>query len=264
MGVCVDKLLQAERLDKIRNILVNKGTVYVSRLSQIYEVSENTIRRDLMLLEEEGLCYRTKGGASFLKSSQLVGPFVKRIEKNKEAKKAIAKCASDLVENGMTIILDSGTTCFELAEILRTRSHLTVITNSLASANILSGSPDITLIVSGGILHDQSQSLTGSPAESFFAQFHADIVFLSVKAVSVEFGYSEHTIPESSVKKGMIDAAERIVILADNSKLNKKALCPLAQINSAQLLITDSCADYEFVKNLNESGLAVQMAPVSK
>lgn len=264
MEACVDKLLQTERLDEIRNILINEGTVYVSKLSRIHDVSENTIRRDLMLLEEEGLCYRTKGGATFLKSSQLTGPFIKRMEKNREAKRAIAKSASELIENGMTIILDSGTTCFELAEILKTRSHLTVITNSLAAANILSGSSDITLIVSGGIVHNQSKSLTGAPAEGFFSKFHADILFLSVKAVSIEHGFCEHTIPEASVKKGMISSSERIVILADNSKLEKRALCPLAEIGAAQVLITDSSADAEFIERLKKSGLAVRITPVAK
>lgn len=258
----MDKLLQSARLDEIRDWLIEKGTVYVTQLSNVYHVSENTIRRDLIVLEEEGICYRTKGGATFLKSSQLAGPFVKRIEKNREIKKAIAKAASELVENGMTIIIDSGTTCFELSEILKKRSHLTVITNSLAAANILSGNPDITVIVSGGIVHKQSRSLTGAPAETFFSQFHADILFLSVKAVSVDYGFSEHTIPEASVKKNMMSAAERIVVLADNSKLDKKALCPLAKIDTAQLLITDSYADNEFIKRLKKTGIAIRITNV--
>lgn len=260
-----DKLLQPERFERIRNILADKKTAKVSELSRICEVSENTIRRDLLELEEAGFCIRTKGGATqaVQTGSRLESPFLRRMENHKRSKHEIAVKAAELIRSGDTIILDSGTSPAELAYELLEKKHITVITTSLAAAGILSDAPDITLILPGGIVHRTSQSLTGQPAEDFFQSIHADILFLAVKAVHLESGLSDHTITESSVKCRMIDCAETIVVLADHSKLNKTALSRTCDIDCVDIIITDSQADKDYTAALRERGIEVHIAESS-
>ncbi len=252
-----DKLLQPERLGRILSILEERGTVKVSDLSILCKVSENTIRRDLIELEELGNCSRSKGVATFRQKSQEVTPFSQRLSSHHRSKRAIAKKAAMMVSSGSTVILDSGTTAVELAEELSHKSHITVITPSLEAAVILSGIPEITLILPGGIVNPSSRSLIGQPAEQFFRNIHADILFLAVKAISFDTGLSDHTIIEASVKKEMIKAAEKIVVLADSSKLGKKALSRIAPISIVDTLITDDLSDSEFLNTLRSEGIEI-------
>ncbi len=162
-----------------------------------------------------------------------------------------------MVTSGATIILDSGTTAVELAQEISQMSHITVITPSLEAAQILSGLPNITLILPGGIVNPSSRSLTGQPAEQFFSSINADILFLAVKALSIETGLSDHTIIEASVKQEMIRSAERVVVLADSSKLDKKALSRIAPITVVDTLITDELSDSDFLHKLRAQGITV-------
>ncbi len=252
-----DKLLHPERLDKIKSVLEERKTVKVSELSKACDVSENTIRRDLIDLERMGYCYRIKGGATLLERSNDRTPFSSRLALHRESKSHIAQKAAELVKCGSTIILDSGTTTVELAEELLEKEHITVITPSLAAADILSGNQNITLILPGGIVNPSSRSLTGQPAEQFFSEVHADLLFLAVKAVSPETGLSDHTIIESSVKKQMLKAADKIIVLADYSKLGKTALSRICSIEDVDILITDSIADPEIIARFEASGIEI-------
>lgn len=255
----VDSALQAtERLQKTRELLLEKGSLFVKDLSELLSVSENTIRRDLSILEDEGICIRTKGGASLIKTTGLLSPFALRSVLNSTSKKEIAREACRLIHNGMTILLDSGTTSIALAEQLLHHSHISVLSNSLAVANILCRNSEITLVLAGGLLHPPSLSLTGKPAEDFFSSYHADIYFLSPKAVSLEHGISEHTIQEASVKKAMLEAADQVVVLADATKLEQRALCPLCTLDTVDMLISDTTADEQVLTRFINSGILVQ------
>lgn len=253
----VDKLLQPERLDKIKSIIEEKKNVKVSELGRICEVSENTIRRDLIELTEMGYCYRTKGGATLLERGHDKTPFTNRLALHHGSKYDIARKAAGLVRSGSTIIIDSGTTAVELARELADRHHITVITPSLAAADILSGHPDITLILPGGIVDPFSCSLTGYPAENFFTGVHADMLFLAVKAISPETGLSDHTITESSVKQQMLKAADKVIVLADHSKLGKTALSRICPIDAVDTLITDEKASPELISQLEAAGINI-------
>lgn len=252
-----DKLLQPARLEKIKVLLEEKKTLKVSALSQICEVSENTIRRDLIDLEQMGYCYRTKGGATLLEHPYDKTPFASRLAFHKENKQGIAKKAAELITGGSTIILDSGTTAVELAEELTTKEHITVITPSLAAADILAGIPGISLILPGGIVNPLSRSLTGQPAEHFFSTIHADMLFLAVKAISLEAGLGDHTMTETAVKQQMIKVADKVIVLADHSKLGKTALSKICSLDEVDMLITDDSANREFTSRLEAIGITV-------
>ena len=247
-----DKPLQLERMEYIKKILNENSSVKVVSLSSLCGVSENTIRRDLIELENEGFCIRSKGGATLAENPTSGIPFSCRIDKNYELKKEIAEKASSLIVPGITIIIDSGTTLLEFAKIVKTKKHLTVITPSLDAAAILADIKGITLIMPGGILNGPSRSLTGQPAEDFFSSIHADILFLAAKAVNIEDGLSDHTIPEASVKRNMIKCADKICVLADHSKLNRTALSRICPIDNVDYLVTDHEADRGFLEKLED------------
>ncbi len=252
-----DKLLQPERLEKIKSLIHTQKSVKVSSLSTQFGVSENTIRRDLVELEEIGCCCRTKGGATLIQQGSDRMLFNRRLAHHRGNKRDIAKKAANLITSGSTIFLDSGTTAVEVAEELVTKQHITVITPSLAAANILADIPEITLILPGGIVNHASRSLTGKPAEEFFSDIHADILFLAVKAISIKDGLSDHTLAESAVKQKMISAAHSVVVLADHSKLDKVALSRICSIDAVDTLITDEQADPVFIAQLERIGIRI-------
>ena len=252
-----EKPLQLERIENIKNILRENKSVKVGNLSTFFDVSENTIRRDLMELENEGFCIRSKGGATLAGKPDSAHSFSIRMDKNYELKREIAEKASSLLKPGSTVILDSGTTGLEFARIIKTKKHITVITPSLDAALILADIPGITLIMPGGVVYGSSRSLTGQPAEDFFSSIHADILFLAVKAVSIEEGLSDHTISEASVKRRMINSADRICILADNSKLGRTSLCKICPIDRVDYLATDHKADKLFLNKIREKKITL-------
>lgn len=255
-----DRPLQPERRKRIQELLENRHTVKVSELSEVLKVSENTIRRDLVMLEEAGICFRTKGGAGLMQSGTAGAVFSRRLARNREAKIRMAECAAEMVHSGDSVILDSGTTAFELALKLREKEHITVITPSLEAAQALSGHPDLTLILSGGVVQATSRSMTGPPAETFFETVHADTLFLAVKAISLQNGLTDHTMAEASVKRKMIGRSGRIVVLADHSKIGKTALSRIAGLEIIDTLITDGSRDprvLELLEGLRTKGIEV-------
>ncbi|MGM0431407.1 MAG: DeoR/GlpR family DNA-binding transcription regulator [Spirochaetota bacterium] len=254
------KLLQPERLAEITKLLEERGTVKVGEISTRLRVSENTVRRDLIELERQGLCQRTKGGATKTEDRQRANPFTRRHNQYHGDKHSIALRAAELVHSGSTIIIDSGTTAAELALQLTAKRHITVITPSLAAANVLADIPEITLILPGGVMNASSRSLTGSPAEDFFSSIHADILFLAVKAVSAEGGLADHNIAETAVKRSMISCSDRVVVLADHSKIGKTALSKIAEIKQADTIITDSQANQQELEKITRLGLTVLTA----
>lgn len=248
------KLLQPERHRKIRRILQERGAVRVSEFGRLLDISENTIRRDLIQLEEEGFCLRTRGGA-VVKEEQ-AGRIPPPEDTSREGP-ALAAAAALRVQSGETIILDAGPVCLLLARELKKKSHITVITTSPAAAAVLQGLPDITVILSGGILHSRTGSLTGPPAEEFFTGVHADRLFLSVDGVSAESGLTDHTMEEAAVKQRMIACADQVLVLAQHEKLGRTALRRLASLDAADFIITGRGADPAVIRALSDAGAAV-------
>ena len=201
------------------------------------------------------MCKRVSGGAILSEAQKTEDIFMKRMSFLKKNKNSIAQKASKLIKPGMTIIIDSGTTASELAEEIKLRSHITVITPSLAVANILAGRSEITLILPGGIVQSYSQSLTGEPAENFFKNVHADLFFMAVKGFSIVSGLRDHTISEASVKKEMLKSANATAVLADHSKFNKLALYPICRINEIKYIITDDSYSAEEREELKKIGI---------
>ena len=237
------------------DIVRSEKTVRVENLAERLNVSGNTIRRDLNALSKKGMLQRTKGGAVNIVDELSENTLDIRRDKNRDSKILIACKAAALVQRGDTIILDGGTTSIKLAENLREKDHITVLTNSLDVANILSGNNGITLVLSGGIFNTDSRTMTGIPAEKFFSEVNANKLFLAVTGLSPEQGLSDQNMYETPIKKKMIETASEIIVLADSSKFRKIAFSPIGPLNIVHKIITDKAPEKETVRKIINSGV---------
>jgi DeoR family transcriptional regulator, fructose operon transcriptional repressor len=255
--------LQIERQLVIRDLIKQQQTVRVDELAEHLGVSANTIRRDLTMLEQQGALKRTQGGAVAREMSATAPPrqsFDLRLSTQTAAKEAIGRRAAQLVQPGSTIILDAGTTTQQVAYHLTTFGRLTIATNSLEAAYALIPYPNLTVILSGGILQNSSRSLIGLPAEQFFAQIHADQVFLATCGISLERGLTNGNFHETPVKQKMIAAAKQVIVLADSAKFGQAALSAFAGLDRIAVVITDEQAPPEMVAQLTRRGIEVLIA----
>ena len=232
-------LLGAERRLKIKKLLREEGSVQVSQLSELFNVSEVTIRRDLAKLEKEGSVKRIHGGAMAIDSNAPIFSFLSRAQEKAKEKELIGKKAAELVNNGNTIILDSGTTTSEVAKNLKGYKNLKVITNALNIALELAENPEISVVVPGGSLKGPSLSLVGSQVIEFVRNVNVDIAFLSVQGVSLEKGLTNNSISDLYLKRAIIDAAKEVILVVDSSKFNKVGLYTVAPVTAVNVIVTD-------------------------
>jgi len=254
--------LMVDRRLSILNQLKSDGAVRVEELSDKLGVCTNTIRRDLKTLEEEGILRRIHGGALSSGPNSGLTPFNERLGMNLEEKKRIAQTAKSLISNGKTIIIDAGTTMFELAKTLSSFTNLTVITNSIEIGNyILAKMPNITLIFSGGMVLEESRCMIGIPAENFFSNIHADITFLATRAISIKDGCTNQNLQEIPVKQKMVGAGKKIVVLADSSKFGEVALSKICSMEKVHTLVTEENIPAEQLDAFTNLGINILVAP---
>lgn len=252
--------LQVERQLVIQSLIKQHQTVRVDELAEQLNVSANTIRRDLTILEKQGVLKRTQGGAvldEISPTSPARQSFDLRSGKNLVAKERIGARAAQLVQTGSTIILDAGTTTQQLANNLTAFERLTIATNSLEAACSLAAYQNLTVILSGGILLGSSRSLIGLPAEQFFSQIHADQLFLATCGISLERGLTNGNLHETPIKQKMIEVAKEVILLADSAKFGRAALSAFASIDCLNKVITDENAPPEMLAQLEHRGVEV-------
>lgn len=245
-------MLANHRRDKILELLREDGSAKVIKLAKIFRVSEVTIRQDLEKLEKEELITREHGGAFFKNVESQVKSFLLMNQDNLEKKRLIGKKASELVENGDTIILDSGSTTTEIANNLIGRKNLTVITNALNIALLLGGQPGIEVIMTGGEFKPPTLSLTGQKAASFFEDIHVDKLFLATAGISLRSGLTYPSLSDIVVKKAMIEAADVTYLVADSTKIGKNSFASLGALSMINFIITDSSIDKKNVQVLKD------------
>ena len=248
-----------ERQMEIISLLQNQKTVKIENLSRIMNVSENTIRRDLKLLESKGTLKRIKGGAMLPDS--FIQPFQIRNVEFKEEKALIGKGAAKLINEGDIIIIDAGTTTLYLAKNIEKRD-ITVLTNfvDIASEFYNNNREVKKLILSGGITRYSTHSLIGPPAESFFAQVNADKLFLGAGGLHLSKGLTNANMEEIPVKRAMINSAKQIILLADSSKFGKVLLSQICPLERLDCIITDHKVPLQIVDQLENMNIKVIIA----
>jgi DeoR/GlpR family transcriptional regulator of sugar metabolism len=255
-----DFLSSEERQSNIINLLVRQGRLSVGEIVEQFKVSEATARRDLEALSEQGKLQRVHGGAIFSQQAPPELPILQRTQDQAEKKARIGRRAAELVNDGETVFLGSGSTVLEVAHHLKHRRGLTVITNSLPVLNALSGLPDVQVIALGGVLRDSELSFIGHLTEQALAEVHADRVIVGVHAISLEHGLTNDYLPETMTDRAILKAGGEVILTADHTKINTISTAFLAPITSIHTLVTDQDAPAEFVTALESQGIKVIIA----
>ncbi|ANI81133.1 DeoR/GlpR family DNA-binding transcription regulator [Kosakonia oryzae] len=232
-----------ERRNKIVELVNSQGSVLVIDLSNNFGISEVTIRADLRLLEEKGLVTRFHGGAAkpgatMLDNENQEVVLEERYRLASDPKKRIAQAAASMIEEGMTVILDSGSTTMLIAEALTKRTNITVITNSLPAAFALSENKDITLVVCGGTVRHKTHSMHGTIAERSLQGISADLMFVGADGIDATNGIT--TFNEGySISSVMAAAAHKVVAVVDASKFNRRGFNQVLPMEKIDVVITD-------------------------
>ena len=252
-------LLIEERRRRICELLKEEGRVTVDSLAARFGTSQVTIRADLSMLETAGALTRTHGGAlSVPEADQSLN--VKQLQHHAE-KVRIAEAAADLIRDGETIILDSGTTTAEIARRIRTLSlkSVNVITNALNIAALLIDVPSVRLIVPGGILRRESNSLSGPMAEAALGTLQANRLYLGADGVDPQIGVMTPHLAEAELNAKMIAISREVVVVADASKFTRRNISLIARVEQVNMLITDRAAPTEAVEQLRQRGVEVRL-----
>ncbi len=248
------------RQSRILDHVARQGEASVEELSQLVQVSPSTIRRELESLEKSGMLVRTHGGAEVRTPLHYEPPFESRASVQVEAKRDIAMAARELIQPNAIVGISGGTTCTELARQLRFLHSITVVTNAINIALELYGQSNKRLVVTGGILNQDSYELVGDLALESLENLHCDIAFLGVSGIDAAFGFSMADEPEAAVGKKFLAAASKKVILAGSAKMGKVTFARLCRLNQVDTLITDSGADAAYLARLRQTGLQVLVA----
>ena len=251
-----DMLGQKRRM-KILELLQEEGSARVTYLSEIFDVSEPTVRQDLEKLERQGYVIREHGGAFLRSMSQQVRSLSLQHMENLDKKIRIARKAAELIHIGERIILDSGSTATEIAKQLHGKEGLTVITNALNIALIVGADYSFELLVTGGEFKAPTLSLTGDKAAAFFRNVYVDRLFLSTGGISPTFELTYPGFSDLPVKRAMIEAASTKYLVADSTKIGKISFASLGSMAVVDYLITDPGISSETVDRITELGVAV-------
>ncbi|WP_280295687.1 DeoR/GlpR family DNA-binding transcription regulator [Nocardia abscessus] len=236
-------MLASTRRREIMHRLVTDGYVEAKTLADELGVDTSTIRRDLDALERAGQAQRTHGGARPAPGATAKLPYTMKEGERLDEKAAIGIAAATRVRDGQTVILDSGSTTYEVARALRHHTELTVITNDLRIAKYIAETPGARLLVTGGELLGSVFTLVGERAIAFLSDYTADWAFLGADAVHIEAGITNMNTLEVPLKRAMITAAANALVVADSSKFDRRALAKVAGLDEISGIITDSDLD---------------------
>lgn len=241
------------RRHQILDLVRQKGFASTQELVRLVDGSESTIRRDLEYFEGLGEVKRTHGGVFYTGNEPKIPHFEINQSQNGDKKREIARLAAQLVQDGDTILLDGGSTTFELAQRLAGRP-LQVVTNSLPVANLFIANHDADLVMLGGNVHLRTGTTIGPYANQMLGELNCQIAFLSVAGIH-EDGFYNSNFLLVETEKAMMSAADEVVIIADSTKFGKKSLARLCELDSVQKVVVDSGIDDDWKQRIIEAGV---------
>jgi DeoR/GlpR family transcriptional regulator of sugar metabolism len=233
-------MLALERRNLILEKLQEEKRVVVSELSQMYRVSEETIRRDLDKLEKEGLAIKSYGGAVINEDFSIELPFNVRKNQNVAGKQRMAEIAASLINDGEQIFLDASTTAVFVAKALKEKENLTVITNSIEILLELSDVSGWNIISTGGVMKEGYLAFVGSRTEEVIRSYFADKAILSCKSIHQEKGLMESREEIAFAKKNMISSARKKILVVDSTKFDQTAFSKGGDIREVDVVVTDA------------------------
>ncbi len=245
-----------ERKSKILDSLNKHGKVKVCDLSQQYEVSEVTIRRDLQELEEEKLIKRVHGGAILSNNTKFEPTFSEKIDKFHDEKEYVGKLAASIIEDGDTIAIDTGTTTLSIAKYIVAK-NITVLTNSVDIAYELAKNHDVEVIVTGGALRWETRAMVGPVADNTLKNFRVDKAFIGTNGVCIMDGLTTPNIIEANTKREMIKIAKQTIVVCDHTKFGTVSFAKIVDLDSVDIIITDNQLDKELSEKFQEKDVRI-------
>lgn len=240
-------MFQEERLLKIINILHEKKRISIEEICEIFQVSRDTARRDLVKLDEQGHITRTRGGALLPKDKQLVLSYEERKQAQTKIKNEIGKAAAQLIRDGEQVLLDSSTTVQSMIQYWNT-THNKIVTNSIDIASLITGQHNAELHILGGAFHHSQRFIYGERAIEQLANLHLHKLFLGACGVSIK-GLSNPFVEEATLIKRMISQSEQVIVLADHTKFHQQLFHHVCSLEGIDIIITDQEPD-SFYKEL--------------
>lgn len=239
-----------ERRDSIIQIIQKNGKVRVDALSDKFDVSSVTIRNDLDFLEKKGIVHRTHGGALLRKSVYEDPSLEEKQQLYRKEKQRIGEKAVELIKDGDSILLDSGTTAMEIAQRLNGKKNLTVMTNAINLALKLGNLESMSVMLTGGLLRKESFSLVGPEAEATISNYYFDKLFLGVDGLDINFGLTTPNPMEAQLNRIMVERAQQVIAITDSSKFGRHSFSYICDVDVISTLITDTNISVEFEREL--------------
>ena len=248
-------MLAIERRNAILEKLQAERRVVVSELSQIYKVSEETIRRDLEKLENDGFAIKSYGGAVITENANVDLPFNIRKKRNVISKQKIAEVISSRIKDGTSIMLDASSTAVYIAKALKERKNLTLITNSIEILIEMFDTPNVNVLSTGGAMREGSFALVGPQTDKMLKSYHVDIAIVSAKGFDLETGMTDTEELHANNKKTMLHAGREKILAVDSSKFGKTAFTEIGTLEDISMVVTDAKPDEVWLQAFKEYGI---------
>ncbi len=226
------------RQSEILTLLETEGAVSIAELADRFDVSDETVRRDVRQLELLGHVQKVHGGVR-LPENIFESPWRQRQYEQSEAKRAIGRACAALIPDGARLTIESSTTAFWVARAMRSQRNLSVITNGVEIARELCGRNNNRIYVAGGEMSNGTMSTLGPPAIEYIAQFTPDIAIIGASALDPDRGLCDFHVQEAEIARAILDTAARVILIADSSKFGRRALVQVCDIERIDVLVSD-------------------------
>lgn len=250
-------MAQIERKNIILELLKKNGSVRVTELSDLLDISEVTVRNYLADMEKKGLLSRVHGGAISSYKPYYSMNMSQRLETNQQEKKKIAERVAQMVDENDTIMLNSGTTTLLVFRSLPANYNLNIVTNSIAIALEAADNPNFNVILVGGSVNTKYQFTYGIDSVKQLKGYHADKLILSVDGIDSDNGFTTYYDKEADIDRTMIEQSEICIVAADTSKFERTAFAKISDSEVADYIVTNATVGEEIYKNLKKQGITI-------
>ncbi|MCQ2436516.1 MAG: DeoR/GlpR family DNA-binding transcription regulator [Clostridia bacterium] len=250
-------MLAIERRKVILSKLASEGKIIVSDLSREFDVTEETIRRDIDKLAREGLATKTYGGAISVTSPSIDIPYNIRKRANVDLKQKIADNVAGMINDGARIMLDASSTAIYVTRKIKDKKNITVITNSVEILLELADIRGWTVLSTGGTIKEGAFSMVGSQAEKMVRGYHVDMAICSAKGIDATMGITDSNEKDSEMKQAIFSAADHRILAIDSTKFDKKSFVKVCDIADVDTIVTDSAPSEQWLARLEEFGVGI-------
>lgn len=247
------------RLTHIERLIVQRQQVSVADICEVFGISEATARRDLDQLASTGSIQRIHGGAIATNEAPPEPPVLQRSRWQQSEKQRIAALSATLIDAGDTVFISSGTTSLAVAQVLRERNDLTIVTNSLPVMNVMAESGN-TVIALGGMLRPSESSFIGHLAVQGLAELRISKIIFGIRGIDIVHGLTNDYLPETVTDRAILSAGNHVIVVADHTKLGRTAPAFVAPLSAMHTLVTDHAANHAIVDAIADIGVRILLA----